>query len=81
MKICWSRDRADELGIPCESRNAQIFDANGLLWRHVISCDTEIGEIEYMKLDKNGKIQIDPDTLDALAETIKTAAPLLVKWV
>lgn len=56
----------------------RIYDANGLLWSHVIECDTETGRIVRYKLNDHGSPYVDWTREEMAKETVYGAAPLLV---
>ena len=55
----------------------RVFDANGLEWHHVESCDTDTGVLTQFVVDRNGDYVLAEDG-NIKRETVKTAAPLML---
>lgn len=55
----------------------EVRDANGLEWKHVIFCDTDTGEIEYVVYDDQGP-KLDSEGNEIMKATVKTASPLRI---
>jgi len=71
--MIYTVDNTSKIGKPVKL----IVDANGLVWDHVLSVDTETGEITQWMLDEDGKVKFDENG-EALVEHVKTAAPVRV---
>ena len=60
---------------------AKVTDANGTEHKRVLSCDTETGEIECMRIDNQGKIVQDQNGLLAVRDIVFAKPPLNVEWI
>lgn len=62
-------------------KTCRIYNAIGNEVRYVTEANMETGEVERIKLDKNGKIVVDWKRYEVVRERLFVPAPLRVVWM
>lgn len=61
-------------------KQARVFDASGFEWTHVEWCNTETGELKWLRPGVNGQPQFDPVKDCIYSVIVHAPAPLRIVW-